>query len=208
MNIFAEAHLLDYIVIAILALTGALVAAEKEMDIFGFILLGTVTGIGGGTLRDVMLGIKPIFWIDDPVYVEVCMLASALTFFIAHWFHARRFKLLLRFDAIGLAGFAVSGAKKALLVGASPLVAIIMRVVTATFGGIIRDILSGEVPLILRKEIYVTAAFAGVTLFVVLAYLPQTRDIAALAGFFCALLIRLAAIQFGWSFPAYKRREL
>lgn len=151
---------IDWFGTAVFAVTGALVASRKRMDIVGFILLGCVTGIGGGSLRDAMLGSLPVFWVREPVYLAICVAVSAATFFLAHipeW----RYRVLLWLDAAGLALFCVTGADRALTAGASAFIAVAMGVVTATFGGVIRDILGGESPLILRKEIYVTAALAG-----------------------------------------------
>lgn len=196
------AHLFEYIAVAVLAMTGALVAARKEMDIFGFILLGTVTGVGGGTLRDLLLGL-PVFWVAEPTYIAVCALASAAIFFSAH-FLSKSEHLLVRLDAFGLAAFTVRGVQKALEADAGLLVAIIMGVITATFGGIIRDILSAEVPLILRREIYVTAAFAGALLFVTLALAGMAGITAASAAFLATLAIRLLAVQYNWSLPVYR----
>lgn len=200
-----DTSLLEYAAIGFFAITGALVAAEKEMDVFGFILLGTVTGIGGGTIRDLMLGDVPIFWVKDPVFIVVCAVLSALVFF-AHEMPAPRLKLILWLDAAGLAVFAVRGAQKALETGAGPIVAVIMGVITATFGGIIRDILSNEIPLLLRKEIYVTAAFLGVLVYVAGLYTMPPAFAAGL-GMTVAFLVRLFAIQFHWSLPTYRPKK-
>ncbi|MFY8152265.1 MAG: trimeric intracellular cation channel family protein, partial [Hyphomicrobiales bacterium] len=149
---------LDWLGIVAFAVTGALVASRKEMDLFGFALLATVTGIGGGTLRDLLLGV-PVFWVREPSYLIVCVIVSSVMFVIAH-VPTSRYRVLLWVDALGLALFAVAGAERALLASASPVVAVTMGVVTATFGGIIRDLLGGETPVILSREIYVSAALA------------------------------------------------
>jgi len=199
-----DLSLLEYAAIGFFAVTGALMAAEKEMDIFGFILLGTVTGIGGGTIRDLLLGDVPIFWVKDPIFIIVCASVSTLVFF-AREMPEQRLKLLLWLDAAGLAVFAIRGAHKALAMGTGPTVAIIMGVITATFGGIIRDILGNEIPLILRREIYVTAAFIGVLVYLAGLYtLPPA--VAAGLGMIVALLVRVLAIQFHWSLPTYKAK--
>ena len=197
-----DLSLLEYAAIGFFAVTGALMAAEKQMDIFGFILLGTVTGIGGGTVRDVLLGDAPVFWVKDPLFIIICAGVSALVFF-AREIPERRLKLLLWLDAAGLAVFAIRGAHKALAMGTGPTVAIIMGVITATFGGIIRDILGNEIPLILRREIYVTAAFIGVLTYIAGLYMLPPAFAAGL-GMLVALVIRLLAIQFHWSLPVYK----
>jgi uncharacterized membrane protein YeiH len=197
--------LLDTMAVAVFAVSGALVASRKEMDIFGFVMLGTVTGIGGGSMRDIFLGRLPVFWVETPGYVLICVAAACTTFFTAHLISSR-YRLMLWFDAIGLSLFCVTGAQTALAVGAHPLVAIIMGVITGTFGGIIRDVLGDEVSLLLRKEIYVTAALAGATTFVALSATGLDMAICSTAGFLACLTIRGLALVNGWSLPTYKSR--
>src|SRR3954449_327510 len=146
---------LDWFGVVVFAVSGALVASRKQMDISGFALLGTVTGIGGGTLRDILLGQLPVFWVREPAYFISCVMVSAFVFFTAH-IPQSRYRLLLWFDALGLALFATTGAERALLAGSGPALAIAMGVITATFGGIIRDALGAEGPIVLSPEIYVT----------------------------------------------------
>lgn len=196
---------LDWFGIVVFAMTGALVASRKQMDVVGFVLLGTVTGIGGGTLRDILLGALPVFWVVEPAYLVACVVVSGAAFLLAH-IPQSRYMLLLWFDAIGLALFAVTGAEKALLAGAAPVVAVAMGVVTATFGGIVRDVLGGESPVILRREIYVTAALAGAALFVGLSAAGLDREIGLAAGFGIAAAVRCAALRWSWSLPRYRSR--
>ncbi len=196
---------LDWFGVAVFATTGALVASRKQMDLIGFILLGTVTGIGGGTIRDTLLGNLPVFWITDPRYLITCVAVSSAAFFLAH-IPQSRYALVLRFDAVGLAIFAVTGAEAALDANTDAAVAVAMGVITATFGGIVRDILGGESPAILRQEIYVTAALVGATLFVALAEAGVERSGSLIAGFAIALIIRLGALRWHWSLPRYRPR--
>jgi uncharacterized membrane protein YeiH len=196
---------IDWFGVAVFAVTGALVASRKRMDIFGFMLLGAATGIGGGSLRDVMLGALPVFWVREPVYLATCVGVAAATFFLAHNPESR-YRALLWLDAAGLALFCVVGAVRALAADAGAFIAITMGVVSATFGGIIRDILGGESPLILRKEIYVTAALAGAGAYVGLIGLAVPRDVSAIAGFAACFLIRGSALIWGWSLPIYRAR--
>ncbi|MFA6265214.1 MAG: trimeric intracellular cation channel family protein [Pseudolabrys sp.] len=196
---------LDGFGIAIFAVTGALVASRKRMDIVGFILLGVATGIGGGSLRDVMLGQLPVFWVKEPASLAICIAVSAATFFLAH-IPESRYRALLWLDAAGLSLFCVVGADRALEAGVGDFIAVAMGVMTATFGGVIRDILGGESPLILRKEIYVTAALAGALGYVGLAALGAADAIAAAAGFALCFAIRALALHYRWSLPVYRAR--
>ncbi len=197
--------ILDWFGIVVFAMAGALVASRKDMDIIGFILLGTVTGIGGGTVRDILLGSFPVFWVANPSYLVVCMAVSAITFFFAH-IPQSRYRLLLWFDAIGMALFAVTGAGRALSMGAEPVVAVAMGVITATFGGILRDILGGESPIILRREIYITAALAGAALFVTLSECGVPREVCLMSGLLTGAVIRFGALRWNWSLPRYRAR--
>jgi uncharacterized membrane protein YeiH len=196
---------LDWFGVVVFATTGALVASRKQMDLVGFALLGTVTGIGGGTIRDLLLGALPVFWVREPAYLIACVLVSCFAFFTAH-IPQSRYKFLLWLDAVGLALFAVTGAEKAMLAGAGPVVAIAMGVITATFGGILRDVLGGEIPVILSREIYVSAALAGAAGFIVLVALGVPDRAALAAGFAVGFAIRAAALRWGWSLPRYRTR--
>jgi uncharacterized membrane protein YeiH len=195
---------LDLLGILAFTATGALVASRKQMDIVGFVVLGTVTGIGGGTLRDLLLAI-PVFWIPEPFYLITCAIASMLTFFAAEILESR-YRVILWLDAVGLAIFAVTGAEKASQAGADPIVAVAMGVITATFGGIIRDLLGGESPIILSREIYASAALAGALIFVFLMAIGASREGAVAVSFAMGLLIRGAALRYGWSLPRHRQR--
>ncbi len=201
-------RVIDYLGVAAFAASGALVASRKQMDIVGFTLLAVVTGIGGGTLRDLLLGL-PVFWLERPVYLVICAVIAAAAFFTAH-LPASRYKMLLWCDAAGLALFAVVGAETALIAGASPLVALLMGVITATFGGVIRDVLGAEEPVILSREIYATAALAGAGTFVLIdaldAALGLARDGALVIALVVGFGIRGFAIARGWSLPRYRPR--
>jgi uncharacterized membrane protein YeiH len=200
------AQYLDWFGICIFALSGALVASRKKMDITGFALLGCVTGIGGGTVRDVLLGSLPVFWVKQPAYLITCVAVSVLAFFVAHLVQSR-LRVLLWCDAIGLALFSVTGAELALANNAGTTIAIAMGVATATLGGVIRDILGGEIPIILRREIYVTAALLGAAVFVFGLQQGLTKDVALVAGFAAALTLRTAAIMMDLSLPVFDRGQ-
>lgn len=194
---------LDWFGLCVFAVTGSLVASRKEMDIVGFALLGSVTGIGGGTVRDVLLGVEPVFWVRQPAYLVTCVAVSSVMFFLAHIPQSRE-RMLLWFDAVGLALFSVTGTVSALTTGAGPVIAIAMGVATATFGGIIRDILGGESPIILKQEIYITAALLGATVFVSLTWLGLSADPSAALAFLAAFSLRAAALHWNLSLPRYR----
>lgn len=194
--------LLDWFGVMVFATTGSLAAARKRMDLFGFILLGTAAGIGGGTIRDAVLGATPVFWITSPRYLLACVAVSSAMFFLAHIPQSRE-ALLLRFDAVGLALFAVLGADRTLAMTGGPVAAVAMGIVTATFGGVVRDVLSGESPGIFSREIYAAAALAGASTFVILNEAEAGREMAVCAGFFTAAAIRFGSLHWGWSLPRY-----
>jgi len=196
---------LDWFGVTVFAVTGALVASRKQMDIFGFALLATVTGIGGGSVRDLLLGV-PVFWVQQPAYVMVCIAVSAVVFFTAH-IPESRYRLLMWLDAVGLAFFCVVGAGRGLEAGAGPFIAVVMAVVTASFGGIMRDVIGGESPFLLRKEIYVTAALAGAVVFVGGRSLGVPDTIGAIAGFLACFIIRGFGLRYGLALPTYKARR-
>jgi uncharacterized membrane protein YeiH len=199
------AQFLDWFGLCVFALTGALVASRKQMDIVGFALLGSVTGIGGGTIRDVLMGALPVFWVQKPAYLLTCVMVCCVAFFVAHLIQSRQ-RLLIWADAVGLALFSVTGADIAQNQGAGAVISIALGVATATFGGIIRDILGGDSPVILRREIYVTASFLGASVFVLMQYFNISKNAAIVAGFLAAFLLRAAAIAFNLSLPVFSNR--
>lgn len=197
--------LLDYAGVAVFAATGALAASRKQLDIIGFVFLAAVTGIGGGTLRDVVLGQTPVFWVFNPGYLLVTAAVAVIVFFTAHLVESR-YRLLLWLDAIGLAAYSVMGAAKGLAATASPTVAIVTGMMTATFGGILRDLLTGEPSVLLRPEIYVSAALAGAAVFTLAGEFGAPDTLAAPLAFVAAFAVRGGALRFGWTFPTYRSR--
>ena len=200
MNLVIE--LLDYFGIVVFAVSGALAAARARMDVVGFALLGVVTGIGGGSVRDLLLGRLPVFWIEQPQYIVLCVVASLVTF-VSVPIIASRLRLLLWADAVGLAVFAVLGAQTALNADAPLIIAALLGVVSATFGGLIRDIICRETPLILLKEIYVTAALVGALLYVSLIEFEVDAITAMLAGCGVTFAVRGLALVYSLSLPAF-----
>jgi uncharacterized membrane protein YeiH len=191
---------LDIFGIAVFAVSGALLAAEKRQTLVTFIFFAVATGIGGGTLRDLLIG-APVFWVHANATLLICIGAALVVWLTSR----RRFagQALLWFDAAGLTAYATYGAAKALAYGVAPVPAFAMGVLTACFGGIVRDVLAGEPSILMRPELYVTAAalaaglFVGLTLAGAPIWLAAT--IAALAGF----ALRAVAIAKGWKLPAY-----
>jgi uncharacterized membrane protein YeiH len=196
---------LDLVGVAVFAVSGGLTAARKQLDLVGFLFVGAVTGIGGGTLRDLLLDRGPVFWVQQPFYLWVTSVAAVLTFFVAPHVE-RRYAALLWADAVGLAVFCVLGAQTALSVGAGATVAVLMGTMTATFGGLIRDVVCTETPLILRKEIYATAAAAGAAVLVALEAVGAPAPVGAALGMAVAFATRGVALVFGLSLPAYRPR--
>ena len=194
---------LDFAAVAVFGATGALAAAQRKHDIVTFGFFAAVTGVGGGTMRDLLIG-APVFWVAKPDYVIVCIAAAA-----AVWIFGAgnaRMKALLWFDALGMAAYSVVGAAKALALGAPPFVAVVMGVLTACFGGIIRDVLANEPSVLLRREIYVTCALVGAAVYVVLYMLGVPGFAAGVAGFAAAFALRGAAMLWGWMLPAFPGR--
>ncbi|WP_116364120.1 trimeric intracellular cation channel family protein [Parahaliea mediterranea] len=203
MNLATTIYTFDLLGVAVFAISGALAAAERRMDILTFVLFGTITGVGGGTLRDLLLNTDRVFWIHDTSYLWVCIAASVATWFCAHRFDSRR-RVLLWADALGLALFCVLGTQKALAWDAPAIVAIGMGMMTASFGSLIRDSLLNRPPVLLGPEIYVTAALLGSTSFTLLAQWPQTAAIALPLSMAAAFALRAGALLFDWRLPKYR----
>jgi uncharacterized membrane protein YeiH len=196
--------LLDYAGIAVFAATGALAASRKELDIIGFVFLACITGLGGGTIRDLILDV-PVFWLVNQDFILVCAAVAIGVYFSAHLIESR-YKALLWLDAVGLAAYCVFGAYKGLVVTGSATVAIVTGVMRATFGGVVRDITAGEPSVLLRPEIYVSAALVGAASFTVLGIAGAELPLAAGVAFLAALAVRGGALRYGWAFPRYRGR--
>ncbi len=207
-NLFRLVQFFDVVAAVVFAVSGALVASRKGMDVVGFMWLAVITGVGGGTVRDLILDV-PVFWVQHPVHVSACLLTAVVMHFIAPLVESR-YRMLLWFDAFGLALVTVAGTVKALDVDAPALVAIVMGVVTGCVGGIIRDTL-GHVPsVLLRHEIYVTASVLGACSYVALNALGPERLTGMVVAFLVTLGVRGLAIEQGWSLPVFResvRRE-
>jgi len=192
--------LLDFAGVAVFAATGALAAAREKHDLVTFAFFGAITGVGGGTLRDLLIG-APVFWVQDWRYIAACVLAATAIWMLGA--RTWRFRALLWLDAFGLAAYGVMGAAKAASYGVSPLICIVMGTVTACFGGIVRDVLAGQPSILLRRELNITAALLSATLFVVLKALTVPTwpavGVAVAAGF----ALRAGALTWDWSLPGF-----
>jgi len=192
-------NILSYAGVAVFAAAGALAGAEKKHDVVTFAFFATFAGVGGGTVRDLLLD-APVFWIQTPSFLALCLVMGVAVWLVGY--RSWRFPALMWLDAIGLAAFAVLGAEKALRLGAAPLIAVAMGVVSATAGGMIRDLLAHEPSVLLRREIYVTAAALASAVFVAVSQVADPQ-IAGLLGFAAGFGLRAAAMVFGLSMPGF-----
>jgi uncharacterized membrane protein YeiH len=199
-------YILDLLGVAVFAVTGAIIAGRKKMDVFGIMVVASVTALGGGTVRDLVIGARPVFWVDDPLYVVIAITAGIGTFVYVH-FAKPPAKTLLIADAFGLAIFTVIGCQKAFQADASSLIVIFMGVVTGVTGGMIRDILCGEIPLILRREIYATASLAGGIVWVILYSRGIPAWMAVGSAGVTTLAIRLISLHWQLSLPVFMERK-
>jgi uncharacterized membrane protein YeiH len=199
-------YVLDLFGTAVFAVSGALAAGRRRMDGFGALVVAAVTAIGGGTVRDLILDRHPVFWIQDLRYLGVIAGAGGLTFAYTSVFRAPRQSLEVA-DAFGLAVFTVVGAKVTLSAGAPPAIVVIMSAVTATVGGMVRDVLCDETPLILRKEIYATAAMAGGVLYLGLRLAEAGGAVAATTTIAAVSVVRLTALRWELHLPSFRVEE-
>ena len=196
-------RLLDLLGIAVFAMSGALAAGRKRMDLLGVLVLATVTAVGGGTLRDLLLDRHPLFWLADPTYLVVIAVAALGTFV---WARRRRppWYALQLADALGLALFSVAGAQIAERAGVSTIGVIVLGAMTGAAGGALRDVLSAEVPLVLRRgNLYASAAIAGAAAYRLLEAVGVPSQTAALTGMAIVATVRGASIAWGLSLPVF-----
>lgn len=199
--------LLEHFGVAVGAVTGVLAAREKQVDLFGVLVLALVTAFGGGTLRDLLVGDLPVAWLRGPELLLTVVSAALLTFVVAR-FRKPPHRALLVADALVLAVFAMIGTRKGLALHFSAPVCVLLGVVTSVAGGIFRDVLSREIPLVFRREIhlYATAALLGSALCVVLREAGVAEDLATGAGAGLVLALRLAAIRWKLSLPLFEAK--
>ena len=198
--------LLDHASVLIFALTGALVASRAQLDIVGFAFLACLTAVGGGTIRDLLLGRDPVFWVAAPQYIGLACAAAVVVFFTAHLLESR-LRAILWLDACALAVAVAAGSGVALSMGQHPAIVVLMGMITGCMGGLMRDVVVGEVPLVLKQgELYVTAAFAGSLATVAAGMLDQPAPVTLAACAICTFVLRAGSILFGWRLPVYRAR--
>ncbi|MEA3588975.1 trimeric intracellular cation channel family protein [Pseudidiomarina sp. 1APP75-27a] len=191
----------DHLGVGVFAISGTLLAFRKNMDGFGVVVLASVTAIGGGTVRDLILDL-PVFWAHDPTYIYTILVAAFGTIL---WLRLRDYihqKTLLIADAFGVSFFTVMGAQKALEADYPAVVCVVMGTITACFGGMLRDVLARDIPMVLKSELYATTCIVGASVYVLLA--PYTALTALLVGGLVTLLLRLGAIRWQWSLTVFQ----
>ena len=198
-------HLLDLIGTMAFAMSGALTAMNKKLDPFGVFIIAFVTAVGGGTLRDIMIGRTPVGWMQDLNYVYVIVIGFILAILFRKKFDRLRTSLFL-FDTIGLGVFTLIGIEKGISVGLHPVICIALGTMTACFGGVIRDILCTEIPVIFRREIYATICILGGIVFFLLRKLDLDNDILYLTTSLVIISVRLMAVKFKWYLPALEQK--
>lgn len=187
-------YILDLIGTFVFAISGFLAGANKKLDLWGATVLAFITAIGGGTIRDILLDSTPVSWMQNSIYLKI-ILAGAVCAFLFKKHIIKLRKTLFLFDTIGIGVFTVIGTEKALMHDCSPTISVIMGVTSAVMGGVIRDTLNNDIPLIFKKEIYATACIVGGAIFVILNKYEFNQQISLLATILIVILIRVIAIK-------------
>lgn len=185
------------------AISGTLSAVKKELDAFGALVIGFITAIGGGSVRDMVLGELPLIWIKDANYALVILAAVIISFFFRKQLLKLR-KTFFLFDTLGIGLFAVIGLQKSLSLEAPLIVAVFLGVTSAVMGGIIRDVICNDIPLIFRSELYATACLLGALAYIIMSQFSELNSINALIGVAVVVIARLLAIKFKWQLPVLK----
>ena len=198
--------LLDYASVLVFALTGALVASRAQLDIVGFFFIACLTAVGGGTLRDVLLNREFVFWVAEPTYIAIACTAALVVFFTAHLLESR-YRALIWLDSLALAVAVPAGVGVAMGLGQPAAIVLIMGMVTGCLGGLMRDVVCNEVPLVLKQgELYASAAFAGAGAALIAQQIGAETLIALIACGLVTWVLRAGSLAFGWRLPVYKSR--
>ncbi len=192
--------ILDLLGTLAFAISGALAGRERRLDLFGMSILAFATAIGGGTIRDMMIGYTPVMWLTNLNYFYVTLLGVFLAIVFYKKFNFLRYSLFL-FDTIGIAVFTLIGIEKGMNVGLHPIICVTLGTITACFGGVIRDILANKIPIIFKQEIYATACIVGGLMYYVLNYFDLSKDILYIGTAGIIIVIRILAVKYKWSLP-------
>ncbi|WP_104402308.1 trimeric intracellular cation channel family protein [Vibrio penaeicida] len=185
------------------AMTGALSAGRKNMDWFGVMFVASATAIGGGTVRDILLGHYPLTWVENPQFLVTTCVAGVVTTGIAKWVIKLK-GLFIRLDALGLIVFSIIGTKVALNMGLHPIICIVSAVVTGVFGGLLRDLICRQSPLVLHEELYASVALLASVLYLTLMYFGINEVTSTIATLITGYLLRMAAVRFKWKLPSFQ----
>ncbi|RTZ23514.1 trimeric intracellular cation channel family protein, partial [Vibrio penaeicida] len=185
------------------AMTGALSAGRKNMDWFGVMFVASATAIGGGTVRDILLGHYPLTWVENPQFLVITCVAGVVTTGIAKWVIKLK-GLFIRLDALGLIVFSIIGTKVALNMGLHPIICIVSAVVTGVFGGLLRDLICRQSPLVLHEELYASVALLASVLYLTLMYFGINEVTSTIATLIAGYLLRMAAVRFKWKLPSFQ----
>lgn len=197
---FTFFDILDLLGTLAFAISGALAGRERRLDLFGMTILAFATAIGGGTIRDMMIGWTPVTWVTDLNYFYVTMLGVLMAIVFYRKFNFLRYSLFL-FDTIGIAVFTLIGIEKGMTVGLHPIICVTLGTITACFGGVIRDILANKIPLIFKQEIYATACILGGLVYYLLNYFEFSKDIMYIGTAGIIIVVRVLAVKYKWSLP-------
>ena len=197
-------QVIDILATTAFAISGASVAMNKKLDVFGVLIIAFVTSVGGGTVRDVLIGQTPVSWMTNMTYVYVIFSATVFTIIFKNQINYLRMSLFL-FDTIGIGLYTVVGVEKGLAIGLNPVICIALGTMTACFGGVIRDILCNEIPVIFRKEIYATACILGGLSYFLLRQLPMDGNLVFIIAGAIVIIVRLIAVKFKISLPSIYR---
>lgn len=202
---FALIPIIDIVGTFVFAISGTLTAADKKLDPFGATVIAFATALGGGTVRDLLLNLRPVWVQEEQLLITVFIAVMATVLFRRHIGRFR--KTMFLFDTVGIALFTILGIEKALRLGVPPLIALVMGIVSAVFGGVVRDILCNEIPLIFRREIYATACLAGGVAYLLMRLAPVPDEIPVGVAAGIIILIRLLAVKLKWAFPNLNPEE-